>query len=106
MTYRRTYVAPLASNSRLLPPFTPRRHHTMKRLCWLALAALLVPFAAARDDAKKEKEDGFVPLFNGKNLDGWVRVNNAPRTFYVKDNEIITTGKPTGIMRTAKQYEN
>jgi hypothetical protein len=78
----------------------------MKRLTWLALVALLAPFAAARDDAKKEKEDGFVPLFNGKNLDGWVRVNNAPKTFFVKDNEIVTTGKPTGFMRTAKQYEN
>jgi hypothetical protein len=78
----------------------------MRRLSWLALAALLVPFAAARDDVQKEKEDGFVPLFNGKNLDGWVRVNNAPGTFFVKDGEIITTGKPTGFMRTAKQYEN
>src|SRR5207247_738275 len=26
--------------------------------------------------------------------------------FFVKDNQIITTGKPTGYLRTAKQYEN
>lgn len=50
--------------------------------------------------------DGFVPMFNGKDLGGWVNVNCAPGTFFVKGDEIITTGKPTGYMRTAKQYEN
>lgn len=50
--------------------------------------------------------DGFVPLFNGKNLDGWVPVNTHEGTFYVKDSMIVTTGKPTGFMRTEKQYQN
>ena len=45
-------------------------------------------------------------FFNGKDLDGWVNVNCAPNTFVVKDGEIVTTGTPTGYMRTAKQYEN
>jgi len=48
----------------------------------------------------------FKPLFNGKDLTGWHNVNGAPGTFYVKDNMIITTGKPTGYLRTDKQYEN
>jgi hypothetical protein len=52
------------------------------------------------------KDDGWVPLFNGKDLTGWVNVNCAPETFFVKDNKIITTGKPTGFLRTARQYEN
>lgn len=51
-------------------------------------------------------DDGFVPLFNGRNLDGWVPVNVHHGTFFVKDGEIVTTGKPTGYMRSAKQYEN
>jgi Domain of Unknown Function (DUF1080) len=51
-------------------------------------------------------QDGFVPMFNGKDLTGWVNVNCAPETFFVRDNMIITTGKPTGYLRTAKQYEN
>lgn len=50
--------------------------------------------------------DEYAPLFNGKDLAGWVNVNCAPGTFYVKGNEIITTGSPTGYMRTEKQYEN
>jgi Domain of Unknown Function (DUF1080) len=65
------------------------------------LALALVPAAGA-----DTKDDGFKPLFNGKDLTGWVRVNCHPDTFYVKDNEIITTGKPMGFLRTDRQYEN
>ena len=47
----------------------------------------------------------FVPLFNGKDLGGWVLVNVAPNTFTVKDGVIHSTGVPTGIslasLRTA-----
>jgi len=53
-----------------------------------------------------QAQDGFKPLFNGKDLTGWVNVNGAPSTWYVKDNMIITTGKPTGYLRTERQYEN
>jgi hypothetical protein len=53
-----------------------------------------------------QADDGFVPMFNGKDLTGWVNVNCAPSTFYVKDGQIITTGRPTGYLRTDKQYEN
>jgi hypothetical protein len=78
----------------------------MNLLRWLSalpLALLIVGLAAADD---KKEDDGFVPMFNGKDLTGWVNVNCAPSTFYVKDGEIITTGKPTGYLRTARQYEN
>jgi hypothetical protein len=76
----------------------------MKPLHWLT--GLLLIVAAALPAKADEKDDGFVPLFNGRDLTGWVNVNCAPSTFYVKDSEIITTGKPTGYLRTAKQYEN
>ena len=48
----------------------------------------------------------FVPLFNGRNLDGWVNVNCAPETWTVRDGMIICTGIPTGVLRTEKHYEN
>ncbi len=51
-------------------------------------------------------DEGFVPLFNGKDLSGWVPVNVAPNTFTAKDDMIVSTGVPTGVMRTARQYEN
>src|SRR5947209_17792544 len=78
----------------------------MKPLRWTAalLLALAVAVPALTDD--KPKDDGFVLMFDGKDLAGWVNVNCAPSTFFVKDNEIITTGKPTGFLRTEKQYEN
>jgi 3-keto-disaccharide hydrolase len=53
-----------------------------------------------------EIERGFVPLFNGHDLSGWVNVNCAPNTFSVRDGIIVSTGVPTGVMRTVKQYEN
>jgi hypothetical protein len=51
-------------------------------------------------------ESGLVPLFNGRDLGGWVNVNCAPNTFSVRDGIIVSTGVPTGIMRTERQYEN
>ena len=46
------------------------------------------------------------PLFNGKNLDNWTIVNGAPSTWTVRDEKIICSGKPTGVIRTNKMYEN
>jgi hypothetical protein len=68
-----------------------------------AIAFALSGFVPLQAD---KSDDGFRPMFNGKDLTGWVNVNCAPSTFFVRDGEIITTGKPTGYLRTEKQYEN
>ena len=70
----------------------------MKRLLLIFLLATNAALAADKDD--------FVPLFNGKNLKGWVNANCAPETWSVRDGMIHCTGHPTGAMRTARQYEN
>ncbi len=74
----------------------------------LCVLATITPFQAEEKKEEKLKDDGFVPMFNGKDLTGWVNVNCAPSTFYVdkEKKEIITTGRPTGYLRTEKQYEN
>jgi hypothetical protein len=82
-----------------------RRLRCAALLCALAAVAPLA-VGPSRAVAEKEKEEGFVPMFNGKDLGGWVNVNCAPGTFFVKDGLIVTTGKPTGYLRTDKQYEN
>src|SRR5437588_1021616 len=64
---------------------------------WLAAASATV---VAADD------DGFVSLFNGHDLTGWVNVNCAPETWSVRDGMIHCTGRPTGALRTPRQYEN
>ena len=48
----------------------------------------------------------FRDLFNGKDLTGWVNVNTDPDTWTVKDGVLICKGKPIGVMRTDRQYEN
>lgn len=66
--------------------------------------ALLLLTALALSAVKAE--EGFVPMFNGKDLSGWVNANCAPETWSVKDGMICCTGTPTGALRTEKQYEN
>ena len=65
------------------------------------LFALVISVTLRAADA-----DGFTLLFNGKDLSGWVNMNVAPGTFTVRDGIIVSTGKPTGVMRTEKEYEN
>lgn len=71
----------------------------MKRT--LFLLAVLACLGAGADQAAR-----FRPLFNGKNLDGWVPVNTAPDTWSVKKGELICSGHPIGVMRSNRQYEN
>ncbi len=73
---------------------------TNRWLLGLLLASPTIGLAAEPD------KDGFVPMFNGKDLSGWMPVNTHPKTFHVKDGTIVTTGSPTGFMRTDKHYEN
>ncbi len=56
--------------------------------------------------AERAKQESFVPLFDGRSLDGWVNVNCAPETWTVRDGMIVCTGFPTGVLRTQTQYEN
>ncbi|HEY1189305.1 MAG TPA: DUF1080 domain-containing protein [Gemmata sp.] len=78
-----------------------------RRLLLVCAFAALTGALLPAEDKKPAPAGGAVKsLYNGKNLDGWVNVNCAPDTFFAKGEEIITTGKPTGFLRTDKQYEN
>ncbi len=50
--------------------------------------------------------DGFSPLFNGTDLSGWVNVNCAPGTWTWRDGMVVCSGKPTGVMRTERMYQD
>jgi hypothetical protein len=71
----------------------------MKTFSFMALILLACSGVA-------QEEAGFVPLFNGRDLTGWVNVNCAPDTWSVQDGIIHCTGQPIGALRTEKQYEN
>jgi hypothetical protein len=74
----------------------------MKRFAPLALLGSLL----AAVTVAGQSTDRFVPLFNGRDLAGWVNVNTAKDTWSVRDGLLICSGHPIGVMRTAKQYEN
>jgi 3-keto-disaccharide hydrolase len=76
----------------------------MKQL--LALASGVVVSLVLVGSSSTLADEDFRPLFNGKDLSGWVPVNVAPETFTVRDGMIVSTGKPTGVMRTDRPYEN
>ena len=73
----------------------------LRWLGWAGLASWLV-LAQAVCGADPE----WVSLFNGQDLSGWVNVNCAPNTWSVEEGMIVSTGLPTGMMRTRRQYEN
>jgi hypothetical protein len=64
---------------------------------------LMITSVSYAQDAGELK---FRPLFNGKNLDGWINVNTAEDTWKVKNNVLICSGLPIGVMRSDRQYEN
>lgn len=50
--------------------------------------------------------DGLRPLFNGRDLSGWVNVNCAPGTWTATNGLIFCTGAPIGELRTRRMYQN
>lgn len=73
------------------------------RLHWLAALSFL---ALVVNQPLPAADENFKPLFNGKDLSGWVVVNVAPNTFTARDGLIVSTGLPTGTLRTDRMYEN
>ena len=72
----------------------------------ISFALIIITILLSKCNYISHAGDDYKPLFNGKDLKGWVNVNCAPETWTVKDGLIICTGKPTGILRTDRQYEN
>jgi len=77
----------------------------MKRFVAALLVGSLLFFAGGRR-GKADPAPEFRDLFNGRDLTEWVNVNTDPDTWKVRDGLLICSGKPIGVMRTAKQYEN
>jgi hypothetical protein len=63
----------------------------------------LVPTGGRRPD---EAEEGFISIFDGKTLDGWIGLNDDKDSYYTKDGILIC--KDTGKVHifTEKEYAN
>jgi hypothetical protein len=75
----------------------------------LALVALCVP----RPAPAGEKNDGWIKLFNGKDLSGWSvfldpkkKDADPAKVFAVHNGIIVCEGTPFGYLITDKEYEN
>jgi hypothetical protein len=66
--------------------------HSSILLPLAAAAALLLLGAPARSDDKKD-DDGWVSLFNGKDLDGWVQRGGKAK-YRAEDGQIVGTSVP------------
>ena len=76
------------------------RFQAMKVSC---VAILLL---VGQDRVRAAEALAFRDLFNGKDLTGWVNVNTEPDTWSVRDGLLVCSGRPIGVMRTDRQYEN
>ncbi len=73
----------------------------------LALIAILPLAASAQIVSEKEKSDGFVPLFNGKDLAGWKNYEPKKNDIWSVESEmIVCSGEGGGWLGTEKDYAN
>ncbi|MCX7818317.1 MAG: DUF1080 domain-containing protein [Kiritimatiellae bacterium] len=74
-----------------------------RAVAWSVVACIALVMRAGSGT----EENGFRPLFNGRDLAGWVDVNTSPETWQVREQGILhCTGTPIGVIRTDRQYEN
>ncbi len=70
--------------------------------------------AAAADGAQTSRAGAprgvalpeFRDLFNGRDLTGWVVPAGAEKTWSVRDGVLVCSGRPNGVMKTDRHYEN
>jgi hypothetical protein len=84
----------------------------MKRIGVTAGVLLAVAMMFTPPGPAGEKGDGWVKLFNGKDLSGWTvfldprKQADPAKVFTVKDGIIVCEGTPFGYLITDKDYEN
>jgi hypothetical protein len=62
--------------------------------------------ASAQRAAPQVDTPAFRPMFNGKDLSGWVVAPGAEKTWSARDGLVICSGHPNTILRTDRHYEN
>jgi hypothetical protein len=78
----------------------------MSRVTTLVLLGVLLPAALHAQSAPQSGPAQWRPLFNGRDLAGWVNINTAPDTWKMRDGVLVSTGKPIGVMCSERMYEN
>ncbi len=71
----------------------------------------ILTFNLYSDEACSAEKDEWIPLFDGKTMQGWVQFLPDPnadpsKTWMAKDGVIHCTGEPAGYIRTDKKFSN
>ena len=87
------------------------KHALLKYVALLTVCSVLLSSNEGRAEQPEKPHTNsplpvFQDLFNGKDLEGWVNVNTEKSTWKVKEGLLVCSGKPIGVMRSEKQYEN
>lgn len=71
-----------------------------------SLAVAAEPACCAAGASAQQSEEGFVPIFDGKTLDGWVGIDGDKSSYYAEDGMLIC--KETGRIHifTEKEFAN
>jgi hypothetical protein len=78
----------------------------MKRFRFAAVVVMLATGCAVLAEERKPSDDGFVALFNGKDLGGWVNMGKE-EGWSVRDGVIHSDGAMGGNwLRSEKEYDN
>ena len=75
--------------------------HFRSLICLLVLASSV----SAQEVSKEEKDAGFVSMFNGKDLTGWMYLGKGDGTFSVQDGAIHYKGGNGWLCYTVKEYD-
>lgn len=84
--------------------------HKLRPLGLLSVPLVALAVLGPTPAAEKKDDEGFKSIFNGKDFDGWKFYMEGKadplKTWSVKDETIICTGKPAGFIYTDKSYKN
>jgi hypothetical protein len=84
--------------------------HVATLRSWLPLLAVVLGLAALAAAEDNKADEGFKPLFNGKDFTGWKTIlqgkADPEKTWSIQDGVIVCTGRPAGYFYTAKPYQN
>jgi hypothetical protein len=78
----------------------------MKRLGLAALVGCLAAAMLPAADEKKDTKDGWVQLFNGKDLKGWKTHPKNPGKWRVEEGVIVSTGPVSHLFSERGDYKN
>jgi hypothetical protein len=74
----------------------------MRACLWMLAALALVLAGGSRHASPQPAQDGWIMLFNGRNMDGWTRMNGGD--WAVEDGMLKYKGGGNGWLRTAEQF--